>query len=458
MLRRTRRLAAACGGALTLLAFSPEELQAQTRPTPVVVAVDTSRSLTAAELSRVAERLATVVGGLDAATPVGLLAFDDEPRWVVAAGSSPAAVAAALPSLRPQGDSTLLNDALFAASRALADGGVVLLVSDGRDERSAVTVEDIARRSEASRVRVLTLGIGRSIETLALRRLALVTDGRHLGLLDAAAPEEVAAALRESAAEVAATRPTIDVATPSGAESEGASDASTQAGSADAAADAAGPADVGGGSGENVVAGRVHPGWIGVLLAVAALAGVAALLARRRRGDPASSRCERCGDDLPAAGAACRRCAEDELHRELADRQAAEAAAVREVSSETVIFDPPDDPDALEKTRVLTELAILLVRQRGEETRAFVLPTSQAISIGRGRQGNSLTIADSALSARHLKIVPDGGRYFVVDLDSTNGTWIDGERIRARELTSGTVLRAGQVEIELKSKTQPLVA
>jgi pSer/pThr/pTyr-binding forkhead associated (FHA) protein len=44
------------------------------------------------------------------------------------------------------------------------------------------------------------------------------------------------------------------------------------------------------------------------------------------------------------------------------------------------------------------------------------------------------------------------GELTVVDLDSTNGTWIDGERIARAMLRPGSVLRVGRVEFVLEAE------
>ena len=148
---------------------------------PVVVAVDTSRSLNGQALGETIDRLRLTLEALDAETPTALLAFDDQPQWVVALGATPREVSEGLQQLTLKGNYTLLNDALFVATRELDNGGVLLLATDGRDENSAVEVDDIARRCEAQGVRIVSIGTGGSVEERALRRLALLSNGAYLG-------------------------------------------------------------------------------------------------------------------------------------------------------------------------------------------------------------------------------------------------------------------------------------
>lgn len=62
--------------------------------------------------------------------------------------------------------------------------------------------------------------------------------------------------------------------------------------------------------------------------------------------------------------------------------------------------------------------------------------------IGRGSRSTDLTIKDSAVSRQHAMVEwvdhgPDAGRYFLVDLGSTNGVVYRGERFDRREIQEG---------------------
>ena len=70
--------------------------------------------------------------------------------------------------------------------------------------------------------------------------------------------------------------------------------------------------------------------------------------------------------------------------------------------------------------------------------------TRAEIIIGRD-PGVDLTIPSPAVSRRHARLVRDGGEYAVEDLGSSNGTFLNGERLIARRiLKSGDQIRLGQ--------------
>jgi pSer/pThr/pTyr-binding forkhead associated (FHA) protein len=74
-----------------------------------------------------------------------------------------------------------------------------------------------------------------------------------------------------------------------------------------------------------------------------------------------------------------------------------------------------------------------------------------------GRSAGANLIVDAPLVSRvHCRItVADDGTVEVTDLESTNGTWIDGSQITTAPLAEGHVLKVGRVEFRLERDTPP---
>jgi len=71
----------------------------------------------------------------------------------------------------------------------------------------------------------------------------------------------------------------------------------------------------------------------------------------------------------------------------------------------------------------------------------------QVITIGR-EQGNSVVISDSNASRYHAQIIGDNGVYRITDLNSTNGTYVNGERIYSeRPLMLSDTVRIGSTVV-----------
>lgn len=79
------------------------------------------------------------------------------------------------------------------------------------------------------------------------------------------------------------------------------------------------------------------------------------------------------------------------------------------------------------------------------------LPLSGSqVLVGRS-PGNTLVLDDDYASNRHARLFPGDGGWWLEDLGSTNGTYIDGQRVTAaEEIRPGVPVRIGQTVLELR--------
>jgi pSer/pThr/pTyr-binding forkhead associated (FHA) protein len=62
-----------------------------------------------------------------------------------------------------------------------------------------------------------------------------------------------------------------------------------------------------------------------------------------------------------------------------------------------------------------------------------------------GRNGRAqVSIADEGVSRRHFLIARDGEDYVIKDLNSRNGTWVEGRRVFAEKLHHNDCIQAGR--------------
>jgi predicted component of type VI protein secretion system len=87
----------------------------------------------------------------------------------------------------------------------------------------------------------------------------------------------------------------------------------------------------------------------------------------------------------------------------------------------------------------------LLIKGAGPAERVVVWDT-QDISVGRAGD-NDLALEDAALSRKHAEFYREGGAYAVKDLNTSNGTTVNGDTIRTHKLQNKDVVRIGDVEI-----------
>jgi pSer/pThr/pTyr-binding forkhead associated (FHA) protein len=71
---------------------------------------------------------------------------------------------------------------------------------------------------------------------------------------------------------------------------------------------------------------------------------------------------------------------------------------------------------------------------------------STLLSIGRGLD-NDIILEDTRVSRHHAQLRYKTRRFWVSDMNSTNGTYINGERISEADLRHGDVLSLGGLEL-----------
>jgi hypothetical protein len=67
--------------------------------------------------------------------------------------------------------------------------------------------------------------------------------------------------------------------------------------------------------------------------------------------------------------------------------------------------------------------------------------TKDRYVIGRGKQSSDLTLKDPNVSRQHAMVEFQNGVYFMVDMGSTNGVAINGQRIARKQIAEGDVFR-----------------
>jgi hypothetical protein len=107
----------------------------------------------------------------------------------------------------------------------------------------------------------------------------------------------------------------------------------------------------------------------------------------------------------------------------------------------TMIYRPsPDEVEAPQAPEVVREVVTLTVDgQRHEVTKRRML-------LGRSRECD-IQLSDPNVSRRHAELRQEGATYWIVDLDSTNGTEVNGERTSRSKVEPGDRITIGSTEL-----------
>jgi len=92
-------------------------------------------------------------------------------------------------------------------------------------------------------------------------------------------------------------------------------------------------------------------------------------------------------------------------------------------------------------------MAKLVILTQGLTGRAHELSVDRT-TIGRV-EDNTFQIAEPSVSSHHCEVLLQGNEILIRDLNSTNGTFINNEKISEGVLKPGQTLRLGNVEMKL---------
>lgn len=100
---------------------------------------------------------------------------------------------------------------------------------------------------------------------------------------------------------------------------------------------------------------------------------------------------------------------------------------------------PPADVNILGVLRVK--------RLNGEQIQRVYVPSESRLLVGRDPD-SAICIRDKAVSRRHLLVKSDGDKVFIEDLNSTNGSRLNGKRVTSvQPLVDMDVIEIGESRI-----------
>lgn len=94
-------------------------------------------------------------------------------------------------------------------------------------------------------------------------------------------------------------------------------------------------------------------------------------------------------------------------------------------------------------------MAKLVILSAGMTGRTQELKVDKT-TIGR-LEDNTFQIAEASVSSHHCEVLLRGSDVVVRDLNSTNGTFINGEKVTEKAIKPGQILRLGQIELRLET-------
>lgn len=159
--------------------------------------------------------------------------------------------------------------------------------------------------------------------------------------------------------------------------------------------------------------------------------------------------CERCGWVLGPSAIACPACGArlsrpssgvDTIFYPEAQVSGSGGSEGDRWSSGTMLL--RKDTAAADPANLKLKLKPLLIRKGGSCSGQRLTVTCPTTTVGRGDA--EISINDPTLSGRHFLIEGRGREFFLRDLESTNGTFLNGHSVRSAQLKSGDEIKAGE--------------
>lgn len=390
------------------------------------VLIDTSRSIPPGQFEQAKEKISGLSRALLDQGPVTVISFNDEPVTAGTALTDPSSVDQKIKAVSQGGRYTLLYDALFKTLTTFEDSkeaGVIVLFSDGKDENSVVTLEDVAKKAEALKIPIITVGLGN--EEKNLRRLSALTKGSYQGKIADFSPPSLASSVRELRAKKA---PVVSDEKPA------------------PATPAAAPAPATPPLAEKSALSLLTVVLLFILIAVVVAAAIAIFIFFRNKKEKEKA-CPKCGRVFSVWETECPEC----LEKIPTDTQPGVPGVhdlkeqIPPADLDPSLFKKAPTADDLDSTMIIEEIPILLHMRGNQPPRMFQVSKSQATTVGRNKI-NDVAIEDKTISGQHFRVVPKDSLWYILDLESTNGTYVDGERVKFKELKPGSQIHAGQCQ------------
>ena len=91
----------------------------------------------------------------------------------------------------------------------------------------------------------------------------------------------------------------------------------------------------------------------------------------------------------------------------------------------------------------------VIIHEKGGQPRRQEFTKSE-VTIGRV-QGNDIILPKQNVSKRHSRVVVKDGKFIIVDLKSTNGTYVNGQRLQTpKVLADNDVINIGDFTLKVR--------
>ena len=116
-----------------------------------------------------------------------------------------------------------------------------------------------------------------------------------------------------------------------------------------------------------------------------------------------------------------------------------------DITTETPAISAENDLDGIDRSAFGPHEGLFVVVQGSKSGARYALVTD-TVTLGRHPE-STIFLDDITVSRRHAEVRRDGARYWVRDVGSLNGTYINRDRVDDQELDDGDELQVGKFKL-----------
>ncbi len=405
----------------------------------ISILIDISLSISKNDFKLIKEATISYINELKGNEKIAIYTIGNEPLKAIDFTDNKEFLIQEINKLYPSAIYTTIYDTIFFASKDLAlyknELKAIIMLSDGLNENSTLLFDDIARMLTEEKISIYAIRVGKNINgERTLKRLSLLSNGKYYDLSDMGARAITNSINKEL--DIISERIIKEKKSTLREESISKVDESLSKEVIQK------PIQVPEKKIKEEGAFSILNILILVIILIILVIGIFGLVIYVK-GKKEKRKCPKCGRVL------------EEYQLQCPDCQVEEKVEKEEAEEEKIIIAPellkktPVPEEAIENTFVLLEKPLLIIRKGKMIGKKFYLSYDRSITIGRS-ENCDISLEDITISSQHCRIIPQQDKFIIVDLQSTNGTFINEKKIKQSILKEGDIIRVGETQLLYK--------
>ncbi len=415
----------------------------------ILLAIDTSSSMNGKPLKDSKKAALTFIEKMGDFDGAAIITFDDDVKLVQAFTKDKIELADSIESIKDTGNYTSLYDGIYESISEFV-GNVsgrraLIVLTDGEDTKSNLTLDDCIALAKKQNVCVYTIGFGENVVLKPLARISKLSGGRNLYTPEPGTLSNIYLNISEQLKNQYAVRYESKLFHADSGKTELLIKLNYNGIVKKDGISFEIPADY-------TISGKREQNFINsslfmkiIFIGTGLLALVLLILIVRRL--KSKKICPNCGNEMKNDWTECLFCLPErksEVKHAADDPAKNETMRIKSIQSS----DTEKDGGTVRLNLRPRELAYLIIKEGSGKGRQYQL--NQGITtIGRD-SGNDIILDDESLSRDHAKIRQENGIFYIRDLATTNGTFVNNENIVDKKLKDNDVITIGNVIFSFK--------